>query len=107
MSYKVAIIGSTDAVNGFKAVGVEAVGVKTKEECRTKLEQLFNAGDYAIIFITEDWADKIKNYLDELPPKALPSIVAIPSQAGSTGAGLRNLKKIVERAVGSDILSND
>lgn len=107
MSYKVAIIGNTDAVNGFKAVGVEAVGVKTKEECQAKLEQFFNAGDYAIIFITEDWADRIRNYLDELPSKALPSIVAIPSQAGSTGAGLRNLKKIVERAVGSDILSND
>ena len=105
MSYRVAIIGNADAVNGFKAVGVEAIGVKTQAECQEKLGQLFNTDDYAIVFITEDWADQIRNYLDELPARALPAIVAVPSQAGSTGAGLRSLKRIVEQAVGSDILS--
>ncbi|MDX9892863.1 MAG: V-type ATP synthase subunit F [Patescibacteria group bacterium] len=107
MSYKIAIIGNEDAINGFKAVGVEAVGVKSVAECQTKLGELHQSSDYAIIFITEDWADKIRKFMDDLPPKALPSIVAVPSQTGSTGAGLRSLKKIVEQAVGSDILSND
>jgi V/A-type H+-transporting ATPase subunit F len=107
MSYKIAIIGNEDAVGGFKAVGIDAIGIKTKEECIEKLQSVYNSSDYAIIFITEDWMDQIRNFLKELPPKALPSIVAVPSQAGSTGAGLANLKRIVEQAVGSDILSNN
>ena len=107
MSYKIVIIGNEDAVGGFKAIGIDAIGIRTKEECEEKLQAVYNSNDYGIVFITEDWMDQIKNFLNELPPKALPSIVAVPSQAGSTGAGLANLKKIVEQAVGSDILSNN
>jgi len=107
MQYKVAIIGSQDAVLGFKAVGVDAMAVKTKAEAEEKVKQVYEAENYATLFITEDWIDQIRDFLDELPAKALPAIVAVPSQAGSTGAGLANLKKIVEQAVGSDILSNN
>ncbi len=105
MSYKIAIIGSEDAIGGFKAVGLDVFGIKTKEKCEEEFLKIYNSAEYGIIFITEDWMDQIKNFLKELPPKALPSVVAVPSQAGSTGAGLANLKKIVEQAVGSDILS--
>jgi len=107
MSYKLAIIGSSDAVLGFKAVGIDAIAVKTKEEAENKVREVYNSDNYATLFITEDWADQVEELLDSLPPKALPAIVAVPSQAGSTGAGLANLKKIVEQAVGSDILSNN
>ncbi len=106
MAYKLAIIGSGDAVLGFKAVGIDAIAVKTKEEAQNKVKEVYDSENYATLFITEDWADQIEELLDSLPPKALPAIVAVPSQAGSTGAGLANLKKIVEQAVGSDILSN-
>ncbi|MAF13407.1 MAG: V-type ATP synthase subunit F [Parcubacteria group bacterium] len=107
MKLKIAIIGSGDAVAGFKAVGVDAMPVKTTEEAEAKVKEVYDSTEYATLFITEDWIDQIKDFLDELPAKALPAIVAIPSQAGSTGAGLDNLKKIVEQAVGSDILSNE
>lgn len=105
MNYKIAIIGNEDAIGGFKAIGADAIGVKTQEECELKLKEIYNSSEYGIVFITEDWVDQIKKFLNELPAKALPSIVAIPSQAGSTGAGLAALKKIVEQAVGSDILA--
>ena len=105
MIYKIAIIGSPDAVNGFKAVGVEAIAVKTKEEAEQKVKEIYDGSEYATLFITEDIVDRIKDTLNELKPKALPAIVAVPSQEGSTGAGLRNLSKIVEQAVGSDILA--
>lgn len=106
MSYKIIIIGNEDAVTGFKAVGIDVAGIKTTEECEKKVLNAYDSPEYAVIFITEDWMDKIKNFLADLPPKALPCLVAVPSQSGSTGAGLAALKKIVEQAVGSDILSN-
>lgn len=106
MNYKVAILGSKDAVLGFKVLGLEAILVSSEKEAGEKLLSAYQGGDYAIIFITEDWIDKIKNFIDELPPKALPALVAVPGQQGSTGAGAKGIKKIVEQAVGSDILSN-
>lgn len=107
MKYKIAIIGSPDAVNGFKAVGCEAIAITDANQAQTAVQRVYDSTEYAVLFITEDWADKIKEFLNELAPKALPSIVAIPSQSGSTGAGLANLSRIVEQAVGSDILNNE
>jgi len=104
--YKIAIIGSVDAIGGFRAIGVEAISVKSEDDCRKKFLEAFNSENYGILFITENWAEKIKDIFENLPTKALPSIVSIPSQSGSTGIGLSNLKKIVEQAVGSDILGN-
>lgn len=107
MKYKIAIIGSGDAVIGFKAVGVDSIAVTDLEEAKNKVKTIYDSKEYAALFITEDWYDQLKDFINNLPAKALPSIVAIPSQEGSTGAGLDALKTIVEKAVGSDILSND
>lgn len=107
MSYKIAIIGNEDAIGGFKAVGADTINVKTAQEAQDAVTSVYDSSEYGIVFITENWVDEIKEFLNELPPRALPSIVAIPSQSGSTGAGLANLKRIVEQAVGSDILGDD
>lgn len=107
MKYKIAILGSADAVAGFKAVGVDALPVSSVEQAQQEVKKIYDSSEYATLFITEDWYDQVKNFIEELAPKALPAIVAIPSQAGSTGAGLSALKKIVEKAVGSDILSEE
>lgn len=108
MKYNIAIVGNKDVISGFRAVGVEAYPIE-RNDFKTIINHLIkNDGDkYAIIFVTEDIYDRNKSFLNELEAKALPAIVAVPSQAGSTGAGLKNLSKIVEQAVGSDILSND
>ena len=107
MKYKIAIIGSGDAVAGFKAVGVESIPVAELQQARDEVNRIYNSTEYAALFITEDWYDQLKNFINDRPAKALPSIVAIPSQEGSTGAGLDALRTIVEKAVGSDILSNE
>ena len=105
-SYKIAIIGSPDAVSGFRAVGCEAFGVTDIDQATQKITEIYNGDQHAVLFITEDWYEKMKLFIKELPAKALPALVAIPSQQGSTGAGLAALKTIVEKAVGSDILSD-
>lgn len=104
MDYKIAILGNKGSVRGFQALGVDTFEVSEVEEAQKYIEEVHGGSEYAVLFITEDWADKVRKVLDDLPPKALPAVVAVPSQLGSTGAGLRNLSKIVEQAVGSDIL---
>ena len=64
MSYKIAIIGSPDAVAGFKAIGVDAFGIKTKKEAETKVKEVYDSTDYATVFITEDWVDQVKDFLN-------------------------------------------
>lgn len=103
--YSIAIIGSPDSVLGWKALGLSTFGVLEEQDVLDALEEI-EKENFAIVFITEDWYEKIPEQLARLQEKPLPAVISIPSQHGSTGAGLENLRKIVEQAVGSDILFN-
>lgn len=103
MDYKIAILGSPQAILGFKALGVVPFPVTDKEEGIEALEKV-KQGEYAILLVTEDWAEKLDEPLAEIKTMTLPAVTILPSQLGSRGAGEKELRKIVERAVGSDIL---
>ena len=115
MKYKTAIVGSRDAVAGFTLLGVDVVPVETLEQAVEELLRLkketredergVEVNTYAIVFVTEDLAGGISaDDEKKLARGALPAIIPLPSHQGSTGYGLQRLKRIVERAVGSDIL---
>lgn len=106
MEYKIAIIGNHDSILGFKALGVKTFAIQNEEQGTKALQQIREANDFGIIFITEDWVPKLQLTLDKFQGQALPAIIAVPSNQGSTGEGLKNISKVVEQAVGSDILSN-
>jgi len=109
------MVGSKEAVGGFALLGVDIVAVDSNEQA---VEELFNLkrdmtqdktgrerNTYAIVFITEDLSSGISpDDEKKLARGALPAIIPIPSHQGSTGYGLQRLRRIVERAVGSDIL---
>lgn len=101
--YKIAILGSYDIILGFKGLGIEVVGL-TEEKAEQQVRGVFAKEDYAIVFIAEDWAEKLEKVLAEYYSQALPAIVTVPTSDDTTGVALRNLRKIVEQAVGSDIL---
>ncbi len=100
---RIAIVGNPNSVKAFIALGVETFPIITKEEGRKELENIAQRTDIAVLFITENWAEELREELQALESRALPAIVAIPSQLGSTCEGTRRLKRIVEQAVGSDI----
>lgn len=104
--YKIAIIGNNDAILGFKGMGIDVFGLREKnpEKAEETVDSVMNKDNYAVVFITEDWIVKLESILNKYRDKALPAVVAVPTIQGTTGAALAGLKKIVEQAVGSDIL---
>lgn len=114
-NYKIAIIGSREAILGFKALGLEPVYASNNEEAVTALyalkkEKIEIKGEsknkYAIVFVMEDlMTDITPEDYKKLTADPLPAIIPLPSHLGSTGYGLTKLKAIVERAVGMDILN--
>lgn len=102
--YKVAVLGDNDSIYGFLALGFEVVPVNDTASAEKELKRLID-NNFAIIFITENFASAIKDKLSFYQNTTSVSIVPIPGVAGNTGIGLKNLKKCVERAVGSDIIS--
>lgn len=101
---KMAIFGNSEAILGFKALGLIPFSAATHDEGVLMLQKIADSNEYGVLFITEDWADRLEEDLDKVFSDApLPAIVPIPTPTGSTGAGLKRIKKFMEQAVGSDI----
>ena len=105
--YKIAIVGDRDAVLGFMALGFSVHDVTDAETAAKKIHALVKSGDYAVIFLTENYAAQLEEELSRYKDLPLPAIVSIPGQGGSTGYGMNNIRSAVDRAVGADILSKE
>ena len=104
--YKVAVLGDRDSIYGFAALGLDTYPVADREEAARILKTLSD-GQYAIIYITEALQAELESEIDHYVTDYLPAIIPIPGVSGNTGKGMRNVKKSVERAVGSDIIFNN
>lgn len=114
--YRIAMVGSKEAIAGFALLGVDVVPATTAKDALQELYRLrrttqtdengIERPQYAIIFVTEDLVSAITPEDEKkLARGALPAILPLPSHRGSTGFGQERLNRIVERAIGSNILA--
>lgn len=101
---RMAAVGDYESVLPFQAVGVEPFMLDAESK---DVPALFRrlAGEFAVIFVTEEWFECFRTLFDELNDEFPVSIIPIPSQKGSQGLGIENIRSSVERAVGMDIFS--
>jgi len=101
---KIAAMGDKDSIYGFAALGLE---IFPAEDAATAVDHLrkMAAGNYAVIYVTEALAVKIPDEINKFRDKTAPAIILIPGIIGNTGMGMANVKRTVEKAVGSDILN--
>lgn len=105
--YKIGIIGKRDAVQGFMALGFAVHEADTAADAARALHAMAKSQTYGVIFITENFASELEEETAKYRDLPIPAIVSIPGQEGSTGFGMNNLRRAVERAVGADILFKD
>lgn len=101
--FKIGVIGDSASVMGFMAIGFSVFPVTDDESVQKTLSRLASE-NYAIIYITEHYAEVCAEIIARYKDSPMPAIIPIPSKDGSSGYGMINIKKSVERAVGADIL---
>lgn len=113
--YRTAIVGQKETVQGFALLGVDIRAAYSHDEAMHILHRLKKSTvrdaqgkehhEYAIVFVTEDLLSGMSADDERrLSRGALPAIIALPSHHGSSGYSMQRLQRIVERAVGSNIL---
>ena len=103
--YKIAVMGGTDTVIGFKALGLDTFPVADEAEARQVFSDLTASGDkYAVIYLEENLSKTLSAEIARFTEKVTPAIILIPGRDGSQGLGLTALHAAVRRAIGSDIL---
>lgn len=99
---KIAIIGDGDSILVFKAAGVDTFPAGDEKRARELLRKV--AQEYQIIFLTEELARSLKEFLKRFDEEPYPVVLVLPSGKGESGYGLEQLKSAMERALGVDIL---
>lgn len=109
-NFHIAIIGPESATSGFRALGFTRISVSNSDEAREAILDLRSKTQpngkpqFAIIFLLEELASKItEDDWKKWSTKALPAVTLLPGLKQS-GLAASRMKKIVERAIGSDIL---
>ncbi len=100
---KMAIVGDETATAGFKALGLDAFTVTEP----ARAPEVWNAVDpdeYSIIFITEPEYRALSAELEHLRTRIYPVVTVLPSVGGGRNAGRDELRGLVERAVGTDVM---
>ena len=103
MTYKIGVIGDKDSVLPFKLFGFDVRFVDTSAEIRQAIEEMADK-DYGVIYITEEYAQKVSETIARFDEVMIPAIVLIPNHSGSLGIGQQNIRDRVEKAVGQNIL---
>lgn len=102
---KIAVMGDKDSIYGFAALGLSVFECSAAADAAALLRRLA-ASDYAVIYITEKLAALIPEEIDRFRGVLSPAVILIPGVSGNTGKGLSDVEISVEKAVGSNILSN-
>ncbi len=101
---KIAVIGDSESVTAFLAIGASVHSVTDEYQAADVLRKLAKTDEYAVILVTENYAAKMEALMQKLKEQPYPAVLSIPGATGSNGFGLAGLKKDVEKAVGVDIL---
>lgn len=115
MNGRIAFVGPEESVRAFSLLGVEIAPARTQagavaeihrlRKTMTKDERGIERNAYAIIFVSEHLIHDLPREEEaKFSGSFLPAIIPTPSNKGDATAGIARLKRLVERAVGSDIL---
>lgn len=100
--YKIGVMGDRDSIYGFQSLGLTVFPIDEVNDGIRTLRAI--AEEYSVIFITEKLALEMDSEIQKYNDKTNPAIIPIPGVTGNTGLGMKNVKRSVEQAVGSDIL---
>lgn len=103
--FKIAVLGGSDTVIGFKALGLDVYPVNSDEEAGKAFKKISDPeAGYAIVYVEENYALSLENEIAKYKDSPELAVILVPGRDGSLGLGQNALKAAVERAVGSDIL---
>lgn len=105
LMYKIGVLGDKDSVMGFGALGLSLYFAQTAEEAREAFAKM-KEENYAIIYVTERLCVQLAEEIAACRDSLIPAVIPIPDHQGTLGIGMENVKKNIERAVGSDIIGD-
>lgn len=107
MEGKIAVLGDTDFVMPFSALGVDTFAVEqTPDEIVESARKIVDE-NYALVVVAENIAPRAEEVFADFRDKPTPCVVVVPFTTESEGYATQALGQVLKMATGIDILKND
>lgn len=107
MESKAAVLGSTDFVMAFSALGLDVFAVEAdRAEIVAAAQQIIDKR-YGLVVVAENVAAAAEEVFEAKSKQAVPCVVAVPFMTESTGFATESLGTALRMATGIDILGNN
>lgn len=103
MEGKIAVLGDTDFVTPFAALGVDTYTVTGEADVIENAKKIIQ-GKYALILVAENIAPAADTVLADYEGLATPCVLVVPFTAESEGFATEALAKVLKMATGINIL---
>ena len=106
MAGRIGVVGEKDSVGCFRTLGLDVFEPETPRDIARTINRMAKE-KYAVIFVTEQAYGKAQETIEKYKSQPYPAVIPIPSGTGSLGIGLENIRKNVEKAVGTQLYLDD
>jgi vacuolar-type H+-ATPase subunit F/Vma7 len=107
MQGKIAILGDTDFVMPFSAMGLDTYAVTDTASDITENAKKIIEAKYALVVVAENIAPKTQEVFSDYQKTPTPCIVVVPFTTESEGFATRALGEAIKMATGINILKNN
>jgi vacuolar-type H+-ATPase subunit F/Vma7 len=106
MQCKVAVLGDTDFVAPFSALGLDGFAVgEAAESVLEKARQILEAG-YVLVVVAENVAPAAQQAFSAVQDRPVPCVIVVPFTTASTAFALQKLGATLKTAMGINILQD-
>lgn len=106
MEGKVAVLGSTDFVLPFSALGADTFATEEAgEKVKTAAREILD-GKYTLIVVAENVAKAAEAVFSAVQNKPVPCVMVVPFTTEPKGFAIESLAKVLRMATGINILEN-
>ena len=106
MEGKVAVLGNSDFVMPFSAMGLDTYAVDKDSSAQENAKKILEQ-NYALVVVAENVARESAGVFEVTSDKAVPSVVIVPFTTEPTGIATESLGNILRLATGINILENE
>ena len=104
MEGKIAVLGDTDFVMPFSALGLDTYPVGQERSDITENAQKIISEKYALVVVAENVASAADEVFSDYQDVPTPCIVVVPFTTESKGFATRSLGEVLKMATGINIL---
>ena len=107
MEGKIAVLGKTDFVMPFSAMGLDTFAVEERGEQISENARQIVESKYTLIIVEEDIAKQAKEIFATVQNLPIPAILIVPFTVKSSGYATKVLGELLKTATGINILQSD